>query len=288
MKQNQEKKHLIRFFNSLRAIPVYKEFNDILRIYFRKNGTVLAKGIAYSFLITSIPLLFIALYICSLFFNDTTEIQNLITSKLSEIIPAQLAELIINQVSQIAISKSWLKIGIVGFIGLFLVPRQLFASLDNSLRAVMDSPKGRPLLVRQLLYFVLVIFAASLFFFASYFHLIIKTVLSFIDLPLFMIILGSKTLSTIFISAALMVIYRVCYHSSLNKKILIIVSTAIALLWQLINFAGASIITISGKNEFVYGLLAGGVVFLFWAYIFAVLLLIGGVIIARENRKINR
>lgn len=278
---------LIRFFNSLRAIPIYKELHDVLRIYFRKNGAVLAKGIAYSFLITSIPLLFIALYISSLFFNDAAEIQRLLILRLSEIIPSQLAELTVEQVSKIALSKSWLKIGIIGFAGLFFVPRQLFASLDNSLRAVMNSPKGRTLLKRQLLYFILVIFAASLFFFASYIHLIIKTILSFTELPFFMIFLGSKTLSTILISIALMVIYRVCYHSSLNKKMLIIVSVGIALLWQIINLVGASLITISGKNEIVYGVLAGGVVFLIWAYIFAVLLLIGGVVIARENRKIN-
>lgn len=278
---------LIHFLKRLRKFKVYREFEDILLIYFRKNGTVLAKGIAYSFLITSIPLLFITLYICSLFFNDISEVKNIVTIKLSDLIPIQLAQLIIDQVSKIALSKSWLKIGIVGFIGLFFVPRQLFASLDNSLRAVMESPKGRTLLKRQILYFILVISAATLFFFASYFYLIIKTVLSFIDLPLFMTVLGSKTISTIFISIALMLIYRICYHSSLNKSILFIVSTAIALIWQIVNFLGASIITISGKNEFIYGLLAGGIVFLFWAYIFAVLLLIGGVIIARENRKLK-
>lgn len=279
---------MIRFLNSLRTFAPFKELQDISRIYFRKNGTVLAKGIAYSFLVTSIPLLFIALYISSLFFNDPVEIQNLLTSRLSEIIPIPLAELIIEQVSKIALSKSWLKIGIAGFIGLFLVPRTLFASLDNSLRAVMDSPKGRNLLKRQLLYLALVLFAVAIFFFASYIHLIIKTVLNFIDLPTFMIILGSKTLSTILICIALMVIYRVCYHSSLNKKVLISVSLSIALLWQAINFIGASLITVSGKNEFIYGVLAGGVVFLFWAYIFAVLLLLGGVVIARENRKRER
>lgn len=288
MNNIRDKKIFIRLLNSLRSIQLYKEFHDILRIYFRKNGTVLAKGIAYSFLIASIPLLFISLYLSSLLFTDANDIQSILASRLSEIIPKQLADLVIEQVSQIAFSRGWLKIGIAGFIGLFFVPRQLFASLENSLSTVMDSPKRRTLLKRQLLYLILIAFAISLFFFASYIHLIIKTILSFLELPLFIIILGSKTFSTVLICFALTVIYRVCYHYSINKKTLLSVSLLIALLWQIVNFIGASVITISGKNEFVYGLLAGGVVFLFWAYIFAVLLLLGGIIIARESRKKTR
>lgn len=274
-----------RIFNLLKSVPILKEIHDISRIYSRKNGTVLAKGIAYSFLIASIPLLFIALYISLLVFSDASEMQDMLLNRLSEIIPMQLAELIIKQVSEIALNKSWLKIGIIGFAGLFLVPRTLFASLENSLITVMDSPKRRNLIKRQLLYLILIIFAVTLFFTASYIHLIIKTILNFITLPFPIVVLGSKTLSTLLICFALIVIYRVCYHSSIKRVALVTVSLSIAFIWQVINFLGASIITISGKKEVVYGLLAGGVIFLFWAYIFAVLLLMGGIIIARQSRK---
>jgi len=271
-------------FKRIRSNFIYRYISEILQIYSIKRGTILAKGIAYSFLITSIPLLFIAFYISTVFFSPTEEFQLLIRSRLAEIIPNQVAEYIVTYFFDMFHDRSWLKIGTIGIISLFIIPRGLFSSLENSLVTVMDSPNRRPILRRQFLYFLLIIVAICLFFFASYIYIVIKTLFAITQVPSRYYFLGSKVVSTFFISIALILIYRICYHETLKIPILMGVSFTVALIWQIINFLGASLITVSGKNELVYGVFASGFVFLVWAYIFAILLLLGGIIIARHNK----
>jgi YihY family inner membrane protein len=257
---------------------------EILSAYDSKEGPTLAKGIAYSFLITCIPLLFIAFYISTIIFSGAEELQQIYRSRLGEIIPQQVAEYLVNYLYGMILDKNWIKIGAIGMIGLLFIPRGLFACLEGSLVTVMESPRRRPVFKRQLLYFALIFLAICLFFIASSLFMVIKALFAFTKVPSIYYYLGSKIISVFLICITLIVIYRICYHSSLKFPILFGVSFSVALIWQIINYIGASIITVSGKNEIVYGILASGIVFLIWAYIFAVLILLGGIIIARHSK----
>lgn len=268
----------------LRSFKAFRYIEEILYIYFRNHGPTHAKGIAYSFLMTTVPLLFIAFYISTVLFSGTDELHQLFRSRLGEIIPQQVADYMVTYLFDMILDKNWIKIGILGMVGLLFLPRGLFACLESSLVAVMETPHRRPLVKRQFHYFIMIFIAICLFFVASYIFIILKMIFSLIKVPPVYYLLGSKTISTFLICIALVVIYRTCYHNSLKLPVLFGVSFGVALLWQIINYIGASIITVSGKNEIVYGILASGVVFLVWAYIFAVLLLLGGIVIARHNK----
>jgi uncharacterized BrkB/YihY/UPF0761 family membrane protein len=70
----------------------------------------------------------------------------------------------------------------------------------------------------------------------------------------------------------------------MHIPILLLVSLLVAIAWQAVNYLGVSVISISGKNEIVYGFLAVVIVFLAWTYLFSVLLFIGGIVIARHSQ----
>ena len=266
---------------------IVRYVSDILQTYARKRGPILAKGIAYSFLNTSIPLLFIGFYISTLLFSPTDELKQLFLLQLAEIIPQQVAEYLVTYLFEVILDRNWIKIGAIGMISLLIVPRGLFSCMERSLVTVMESPKDRPLLKRQFLYFLLIIAAICLFFFASYIFIGVKTIFILTKVPPKYYFLGSKAVSILFICTALIVIYRVCYHEKIESPILISVSLGVALIWQVINYIGTSIITISSKKELVYGIFASGAVFLLWAYIFAIFLLLGGIVIGKHT-KINQ
>jgi uncharacterized BrkB/YihY/UPF0761 family membrane protein len=150
---------------------------------------------------------------------------------------------------------------------------------------VMKSPRQRRILTRQLLYLLLTAFAMVLFFAASYIRFAVIILFQQAHIPASFIGLGTKVLSMLLLWFGFMVIYRMCYHGTIHLPMLLFASFIVAAAWQLVNYLGMSIISYTGKNEVVYGFLAVVVVFLAWAYLFAIFLFIGGIIIARHSQS---
>ncbi len=256
---------------------------EILRRFFHSGGPLIAKGIAYSIIVGSVPLMFLALYSSTYLFQIAPPLQITFEIRLDEIFPEELADAVLTQAARLA-AVNWTEIGIVGLVGLMLVSQGIFSSLERGLSIVMRNKRRRSMWVNRLLYTVLTIFAISLFFAATYAHTYLKLLYKALEISPDYHFLARKTSSIILIWLALVVIYRICYRGRINYFALGIVSLVVAIMWQIINIAGSSLITISGQREIIYGMLATVVVFLLWSYIFALLLLLGGIIIASHSR----
>ena len=255
----------------------------ILSIYNHKRGNLLARGIAYSMLLATIPFLLMAIYGASLLFRDTAALQGALNLWLHNLVPEATADMVIVRVSDLFMSSSWKRIGILGLIMLFFTPQILFASMESALSVVMMPRKRTNFIVRQILYFLMQIFVVSLFFLFSIFSLWVNTTLSFTSVPPIVFILSSKIISLFIVWFSLIAIYSMVSGYKLHKKTLISVSFVIAFIWLIFNFIGSIIVTTSGRSEVIYGLLAGFVVLMFWAYIFSALLLLGGIVIAGRS-----
>ncbi|MFP4417285.1 MAG: YihY/virulence factor BrkB family protein [Chitinivibrionales bacterium] len=254
----------------------------ILKRFFHSGGPLIAKGIAYSIIVGSVPLLFLALYSSTYFFAVAPPLQMTLEIRLDEIFPEELADAILTQAARLA-AFSWAEIGIVGIAGLLLVSQGIFSSLERGLSIVMYNRRRRSMWANRLIYTILTIFAITLFFAATYAHTYLKIYYGALGIPPGYHFLARKTSSIILIWLALVVIYRICYSNKINYLALVLVSLAVAIMWQLINIAGSSLITASGQREIIYGMLAMVVVFLLWSYIFGLLLLLGGIIIATHS-----
>jgi membrane protein len=261
-------------------MSLWTDIKKIFHTYFSRNGPLLAKGIAYTFLITVIPLLLISLSVIVSVFRLSPDLQATLRFQLQNLIPAQVADFLLDQMIRVAKQRSWMELGIIGSLGLLLVPRTFFSSVETALATVMDAPTRRPLLKRQLLFLSLTLLAIALFFTATYIHIIVGMIWKFMALEPQYELLGRKTFSLLLVWSSLVLLYRVCYHGRLHLAALLIVSLVVAVLWQGLNTLGSSFITASGKNQLVYGILAGGIVFLTWSYLFAMLLLLGGITMA--------
>lgn len=255
----------------------------VLSIYFAKKGNLLARGIAYSMLITSIPFLLISIYVASLVFQDTAALQGALNIWIHDLVPEASADLVILRVSEILQDARWKRVGVTGLVLMFIAPQILFASIESALSVVMMPRKRHHFVIRQILYILMHIFVVSLFFLFSIFSLWFNTALSFTQLPTIIYLFSSKITSLLIVWLTLMAIYRMSIHRKIRFTIVAKVSIVISLIWLIFNYFGSLLITASGRNELIFGILAGFILLMVWAYLFSALLLLGGIVISGKS-----
>lgn len=248
------------------------------------HGNLLAKGIAFSFLLTFFPIVMIAIWLLSIVVADGSHLETEILATLLDITPQVATEYLQERIQNIASHKLWSKVGLTGVIILFWAPNTLFTSIEQALFKVMKTEERRPFIIRKVYSFTLHLVIILIIIFFSFISMMLNSIGIFTDLPPYLLILSSKGVSTLVIWTSLMLIYWICYHGTIKKRALIITSFCIAILWQILNSIGSSIITLSGKNEAFYGILAGVAVVMTWAFLFSAFLLIGGQVIARHSQ----
>jgi|GEM_PF-5415249 len=262
----------------------FRYIAEISRIYFMRRGPFLARGIAFSFLVGSIPLFVLFFYGASSIFAFVPQLRSAMELRLDELLPAEIATAIQEQAMQIA-SHSWTEVGLLTLAIFVFIAQGIFASIEGGLSIIMRCPQERHLWLDNVMYMLLTVLAIMLFFSASYIHVFLTMYSKSAGWPSSLQWIARKTTSLGILWVALMIIYRICYHGKLNVFVYAGVSLSVASMWQLLNSGASSLISATGQRQFIYGFLAGIVVFLLWAYIFAVLLLIGGIIISRHSKS---
>ena len=263
------------------------------KTFFEQNGVLMARGIAFSLLVTAIPVLFISLYIASAILADTTIINTVFQRYLNDFLPAQYSEVLFSQTIAIIQSESWRNIGVVGMIIMVITPQSLFSSIEVALKRVMDPPHNRTFMVRQIA-LIISHFSIILIIFSFAFltmtlsalpdKLITSLPSSLSGLQVAIELLSSKGVILVILTLIFASIYRMSYHHALKKRFLFGVSFVLAIIWQILNALGTQIIGASGRREVMYGIMAGAVVLMMWAYLFSVILIIGGIIIAQLEK----
>ncbi len=252
--------------------------------YVTLHGNLLAKGIAFSFLLTFFPIVMIAIWLLSIIVADGSHLESEILATLLDITPQVATDYLQERIQNIASHRLWSKIGITGIIILFWAPNTLFTSIEQALYKVMKTDERRSFLIRKAYSFTLHIVIILIIILFSFISMMLNSIGLFTDLPPYLSFISSKGVSTLVIWTSLMLIYWICYHGKIKKSALVITSFIISLIWQILNSIGSSIITLSGKNEAFYGILAGVAVVMSWAFLFSAFLLIGGQVIARQSR----
>ncbi len=263
---------------------VFLYFKDVFYTFSTKRGSLLAKGIAYSFLTGSIPLLFLTVSFASYLYKIIPTLQHGLEIKITEFLPPQIGKEVLSHLE--IITQGWAGIGIIGIVILIFVAKGIFDALEAGLSAVMDVKKRRKTLINQLFSFLLTFVAMVFFVIASLTDAILDFLFKIINIiPSFFHWSIAKLTSIAIFGFALFGIYKIFYREKLNIKWALSVSFVVSLVWQIVGYIGSFFIKASGRREFIYGILAGSVVFLLWMQIFAILILFGGIIIAKHSKK---
>lgn len=285
---------LKKFLNRVRRHPVARLINQVWLTFMGNHGTLFARGIAFSILITSIPFLFIAIYLSSLVLADSTIIYSMMQKYLTDVVPAHISDMLFSQTNAFILNESWRNIGLLGFFIMLWTPHNLYSAFESGLRGVMKPPKITPFFWRHLLHFASHFMVIVIFFFFAFIAITLTSlpIQGYYTLPPeswsglidLLRILTSRILVTVVITLTLASIYRMSYHNPIRYRVLLGVSLSIASIWQFINVLGAKFISASGRQEVVYGILAGGIMMLVWAYLFSILLLVGGIFISQLEK----
>jgi len=264
---------------------IFRYLKSLADEYFHFRGNLLARGIAYSILVTIVPTLFLALYIGSLIFTRSPELQTSIQVYISSFLPITYSEEVMGMVHGFMSDGSWKNMGIVGIIMLFVTPSFLFASIERALSVVMRPPVKKNFAHRQGVYFLIPIVIMVLLFGVAFVSGWAHRLESLLNIPASVLFWTSKLPTIIIMALSLSAIYRLSYHHTINLKVLFPVSFGLAMIWQIFSSSASAIVAVTGKNQVMYGMMAGAMVLLLLAYIFSVLLITGGVIIGRESDK---
>ncbi len=264
---------------------VFGYVKSIAAEYFHFRGNLLARGIAYSILVTIVPTLFVALYIGSLIFTHTPELQISIQEYISSFIPITYSEEVMGMVHRFMSDGSWKNMGIIGIVMLFITPSFLFGSIERALSVVMRPPVQKNFAHRQGVYFLIQVVIMVLLFGVAFISGWAHKVEAFFDVPSSILFWTSKLPTITIMALSLSAIYRLSYHRTINLKVLFPVSFGLASIWQIFSSSASAIVAVTGKNQVMYGMMAGAMVLLLLAYVFSVLLIAGGVIIGFESDK---
>lgn len=266
---------------------VYHYISDIAGRYHQAQGTLLSKGIAYSLILATIPYLMLFIYISSVILKQNGELSRLLLSYLVDIIPIESAQYLSERLISYIDIERWRGISISGLVMMIFLPHTLFFAIEQALSKVMKKHERRAIHHQLLFTLFFQFFLLTLLFIFVYLSVFAEAITSFVNMPLFYRFLSSNTISIFIMSGMLIAVYRMSYGSYLHRRTLVGVSFAISVLWEFSSDFGATIISVSGKNELLYGIFAGGVVLLVWTYIFATLLILGGIIIGKETERVT-
>ena len=263
--------------------PIVKYLREILETYWSKRGPLLARGISYSLLIGSLPIIFITIAVSSAIYNLLPSMQEAVHARIEVFMPSSIGNLLIARIEGVA--RDWAGLGLIGLAIMLYTARGMFDDLESGLSWVMDMTRRRSTIRHQLFTLLLTLLSVVLFVEAALGDLLLTETLRALHVPSLLSEVAFKGVSVVVLGAILYGLYRLVYRQTLNKPVALGVCFSLSLLWKLFGYAGKALIVQSGQREMMYGVLAGAVLLLFWLQIFSNLIIFGGIVIARHSGK---
>ena len=267
------------------AVTAIKYVVEIIETFFAYRGNLLARGVAYAILVAIVPAIFVALYVATLVFNNSPTIQATIGNYIADMLPVTVSVSIMDQINEFMSSGQWKSMGVIGFGMLIITPTIVFSAIERALSFVMEPAEEKNIFIRQLFYFLIQFLVVALLIAVSFLSTLFSWFDTIVHIPNIIRTLLSKSSTTIVITFTLAAIYRLSYHRKIKRTILYPVSLIIAILWNFVSQSAFAIIALSGRNKFAFGLMASATVVMALAYIFSALIIIGGIVIAKESKK---
>jgi membrane protein len=253
---------------------------DLLAKYNRRNGSLLAKGLGFSFLFGLIPLLFLSVSLAGYLYRVAPGLQQFITEEFLAFIPTQARSVLLSHIT--TASGNWGAIGILGILILLGISVALFDSIERALATMLSAPRrkfhlGRLISLALMVGAVLCFFgAAALSTTATYFR-------SAISLSPALVYWGGKVLSGLMFAFILLGLYYLFARRRLRFWPTFGIALGASLAWQIIVSLGSGLIRYAGRRVIVFGALAWVTVFLIYLRVLAELLLFSSLLVSRAS-----
>jgi membrane protein len=257
-----------------------REVGDILDKYNRRNGSLIAKGLGFSFLMGLIPLLFLTVSLAGYLYRVLPGIQRFVTEEFLEFIPATARQVFLSHLTTAV--DNWGAIGILGIIILLGIALTLFDSIERAFATMLSAPRrkfhfGRLISLALMAGAVLLFFgAAALSTTASYFR-------NAWSLSPVLVYWGGKVISGLMIALILLGLYYLFARRRLRFWPTFGIALLTSLLWQLIGVAGSAVIRYAGRRVIVWGALAWATIFLIYMRLLAELILFSSLLVSRAS-----
>jgi membrane protein len=238
---------------------------------------MMAAGVAFYFLLSLVPFLFITTAISGYVFRKNPDAFNALSANLLAFLPPGIGEKVLGTV--VSTVANWQTFGALGLIALFFVSMGMFESLDWGINGATGETKRMGFLKGRLV-FIAYVFGAVVFF--SIGALTDYAIGIFLAAPAFEPIsqyVPRRTFSMAGVGFFLFILYMTIPVKTPKWYRAFITAFVIAGVWAFLQKMGASLTVYISRRHAIYGALAGATVFLTWMYILALLVLLGATIL---------
>ncbi len=244
-----------------------------------------AAGVAFYFLLSLIPFLFITTALCGFLFRRNPQTLDNLSTTLLGLLPPGLGERILTQITTTV--DGWQTFGIVGIVALFFVSMGLFEAIDWGINGAMGTRKKVGFLKGRLMFLAYLVGAILFFSLAAVADYLIHLMLATPALENFVdnIHIPRRTFSMAAFFVFLLILYTLIPVRTPKFVRAVAVALGISLVWALLQHLGATVTVYISRRHAVYGALAGGALFLTWMYLLAILILVGAVILDVWDRN---
>jgi len=249
---------------------------DLPAKYYKRNGPLLAKGLAFSLVLGTMPIFFLTLTISAYIYKVSPGLQELVTGQLLDFLPANLSTLLLTQIHRLASRAG--SLGLITIVVFMVTSVALFDSLEGAMSAMLSSKRRKfhhaRLISLSLMSGVVIIYylTVALSAAAHYFK-------NFLSLPPQLFYWGSKFASGLFFAFILLGLYYIFSRRRLRFFPTLAIACISSFVWQLIGAAGSRLIQFAGSQLLVYGAITWVIIFLTYMRLLAELLIISSLLV---------
>lgn len=248
----------------------------LLAKYNYKNGSLLAKGLGFSLVFGSLPLLFLGLSLSAYIYNVTPDLQSFISRNILDFLPLEMRSTLLSQIMRL--TRRWGSLGLMTLLAFIVTSITVFDSLEGAMSAMLSGSR-RKFHYGRLISLALMLGVLLLFYLSSALSLTAQYFRQSRSFPPWLVYWGGKLASGLIIALVLLGLYHLFARRTLRFRPTLAIACLSALVWQLIVVIGAKIVRYAGTRFLVYGVIAWAVIFLLFMRLLAELIVISSLLV---------
>ncbi|MFO8064189.1 MAG: YhjD/YihY/BrkB family envelope integrity protein [Spirochaetia bacterium] len=251
-----------------RLISAFGVLARVRRRYTEIHASLLTKGLSFSLIVATVPLLFMLLAVGSFFV--TPQLVELVESEFLGFLPEGVRNGLINGVKQYSRNPGSLSLITVGIF--FLAVHNLFLDLHRTVSIAIrgSGPSGhagsRLVALAGNALFLVFLYVATLVSTAA------RWAVHLTDIHPGLISAGARALSVVLIALVFYAVFRAGAQSRLRFIPAALISLLASVIWQAVLSGGSAIVQAAGTRFLAYGVLAWAIVFLVFMRVMAEIL----------------
>jgi YihY family inner membrane protein len=260
-------------------VTAARRVGEVWVCYNQRLVPMMSAGVAFWFLLGLIPFLFLTTAISGYVFRRNPEALQNLGDALLALLPPGLGEGTLTQL-HITVSN-WQTFGLLGIVALFFVSMGLFEALDWGINGAMGTRKKVGFLKGRLVFLAYLLGAITFFSLAAVADYLFKLMMAAPALAEFAqrIYIPRRTVSMASFFVFLLILYMLVPVRTPRFARAVAVALGASAIWALLQYLGAEITVYVSRRRAIYGALAGGALFLWWMYLLASIILVGGTVL---------